>query len=119
MVASDTATILAYRSRTGKRRVHFITTLISPPALPCRTRSSLPAWGLAMATRAHKGDVVTGVDGFDRRNTSINGAPVVQYTRGPPSPRHDQGNGGSCRAHTGLEHLQRAPGVRERGRRGR
>ncbi len=24
MVASDTATILAYRSRTGKRRVHFI-----------------------------------------------------------------------------------------------
>jgi len=60
-----------------------------------------------MATRAHKGDVVTGVDGFDRRNTSINGAPVVQYTRGPPSPRHDQGNGGSCRAHTGLEHPRR------------
>src|ERR1700745_3177900 len=30
MVALHTATILAYRSRTGKRRVHFIRTLILP-----------------------------------------------------------------------------------------
>jgi hypothetical protein len=32
MVVDDAATILAYRSRTGKRRVHFINLLVPMPS---------------------------------------------------------------------------------------
>jgi hypothetical protein len=49
MVVNDAATILAHRSRTGKRRVHFINAL----AMPWCMRQNVVGFGMRLPRGAH------------------------------------------------------------------